>query len=180
MTSATIERVQTPRTVCERMRMEHLADMLRLLRDPRVANYLWPGTGLPSEQEVIDATLDKERHWERYGFGLWVQRERDSGEIVGRGGLQWTRVVDYNEVEVAWMVEPERWRQGFATELAEAAIETAFGPLGLSEIVAFTLPYNLASRRVMEKTGFAYDKAIVHASLRHMLYRLRAEDRRSR
>jgi RimJ/RimL family protein N-acetyltransferase len=180
MTSATIERVETPRTVCERMRMEHVDDMFRLLRDPRVADYLWHGTGVPSEQEVIDSTLDKERHWERYGFGLWVQRERDTGKIVGRGGLQWTRVADSNEVEVAWVVDPERWRQGFATELAEASIETAFGPLGLDEIVAFTVPHNVASRRVMEKTGFVYDREMSYAGHPHVLYRLGAEGRRGR
>jgi RimJ/RimL family protein N-acetyltransferase len=180
MTSATIERVETPRTACERMRMEHVDEMLRLLRDSRVADYLWPGTGPPTEQQIIDATLDKERHWERYGFGLWVQRERDTGTVVGRGGLQWTHVVDRNEVEVAWVVDPERWGHGFATELAEASIETAFGPLGLSEIVAFTLPHNIASRRVMEKTGFTYDREITYAGLPHVLYRLGAKDRRTR
>jgi RimJ/RimL family protein N-acetyltransferase len=180
MTSATIERVETPRTVCERMRMEHVEDMIRLLCDPRVADYVWHGTGVPSEQDVIDSTLDKERHWERHRFGLWVQRERDSGKIVGRGGLQWTHVVDCNEVEVAWVVDPERWGQGFATELAEASIEIAFGPLGLNEIVAFTLPHNVASRRVMEKTGFVYDREISYVGHTHVLYRLGAGGCRSR
>jgi hypothetical protein len=32
----------------------------------------------------------------------------------------------------------------------------------------------------MEKTGFAYDREISYAGHPHVLYRLRAEDRRSR
>src|SRR5438270_7571491 len=96
--------------------------------------------------------------------------------MIGRGGLQWTYVAELNEVEAGWAIVPERWGQGLATELAWAAIEAAFGPLGLREIVAFALPDNLASRRVMEKTGFVFERDIVHAGLPHVLYRRRAED----
>jgi RimJ/RimL family protein N-acetyltransferase len=85
--------------------------------------------------------------------------------------LQWTYVAELDEVEVAWAISPERWGRGLATELARASITTAFGPLGLSGIIAFTLPHNLASRRVMEKTGFVYERNIVHAQLPHVLYR---------
>ncbi len=34
-----------------------------------------------------------------------------------------------------------------------------------------TLPDNLASRRVMGKAGFAYEREIEHAGLPHVLYR---------
>ena len=72
---------------------------------------------------------------------------------------------DLDEVEVGWSVVPERWRQGLATELALASIDVAFGPLDLDQVVAFTLPDNVASRRVMEKAGFAYDRDILHVGL---------------
>jgi ribosomal-protein-alanine N-acetyltransferase len=39
-------------------------------------------------------------------------------------------------------------------------------------VVAFTLPTNWASRRVMEKVGFTFERDIVHAGLRHVLYRI--------
>jgi RimJ/RimL family protein N-acetyltransferase len=168
----TIERIATRRLVCERLRMEHLQEVATLLRDPRVAATGWPGEDPPSEDEVVASVADKERHWKRYGFGMWLLRDRASGEMVGRGGLQWTTYVkDLDEVEAGWSIVPERWGEGLATELARASIDVAFGALGLGTIVAFTLPHNLASRRVMEKTGFRYDREIVHASLPHVLYR---------
>ncbi len=73
-------------------------------------------------------------------------------------------------VEVAWAIVPKRWGQGLATELALASVEVAFDWLGLAELIAFTLPGNLASRRVMEKAGFAYEREIEHAGLPHVLY----------
>jgi ribosomal-protein-alanine N-acetyltransferase len=175
MTSlSSIERVETPRLVCERLRMEHVPEVARLLRDPRVAQTLWPSAEVPTEQLVIDSTADKERHWSRYGFGLWLVRDRATGEMVGRGGLQWTYVASLNRVEAGWAIVPERWGQGLATEMALAAIDVAFGPLELDEIVAFALPENVASRRVMDKTGFAFDREIVHGGLVHVLYRRQA------
>lgn len=42
-----------------------------------------------------------------------------------------------------------------------------------AELVAFTLPHNAASRRVMEKAGFAYERDTEHAGLPHVLYRSR-------
>lgn len=178
MTSlSTIERIETARLVCERLRMEHVSEVTRLLRDPRVSQTLWPGAEPPSEHQVVESTAEKEMHWERYGFGLWLLRDRATGEMVGRGGLQWTYVADLGDVEAGWAIVPERWGEGLATELAWASIETAFGPLELSEIIAFSLPDNLASRRVMEKTGFVFERDIIYVGRPHVLYRRRTEER---
>jgi RimJ/RimL family protein N-acetyltransferase len=160
--------------VLERLRMEHLAELSRLLRDPRVAATGWPGGKPPSEREVVASLADKERHWERHGFGMWLMRDRETGEMVGRGGLQSTAYVrELDEVEVGWSVVPERWGEGLATELACASVDTAFGPLDLEQIVAFTLPDNLGSRRVMEKAGFGYDREILHVGVPQVLYVIR-------
>ena len=168
------ERIETTRMVLERLRIDHLDEVSTLLRDPRVAATGWPGGTPPSEHEVLISVKDKERHWERHGFGMWLMRDRETGEMVGRGGLQWTFYVeDLDEVEVGWSVVPERWGRGLATELALASIDVAFGPLDLEQIVAFTTPENVASRRVMEKSGFSYQRDILHVGLPHVLYQVR-------
>ena len=48
-------------------------------------------------------------------------------------------------------------------------------PRDWRDLIAFTLPDNLASRRVMEKAGFAYEREILHAGLPHVLYRAPAK-----
>ena len=152
--------------------MEHLDDVSRLLRDPRVGRWMWHGPhARPTERLIVEGLKDKIDHWERYGFGLWLLRDRATGEAVGRGGLQWTYAVDLYEVEAAWAIVPERWGEGLATELALASVDAAFGPLGREEIIAFTLPDNAGSRRVMEKSAFSYERDIVHGGVPHVLYR---------
>jgi RimJ/RimL family protein N-acetyltransferase len=173
MSTGTVERVETERMILERLRIEHAPEQLRLLLDPRVSTTLWPRGQAPTEADVLDGLAAKIDHWERHGFGMWLLRDRETREMVGRGGLQYTYTAGLNDVEAAWAIVPERWGQGLATELAHACVEAAFGQLGLLEIVAFTLPDNHASRRVMEKAGFEYERDIVHAGLPHVLYRHR-------
>ncbi len=176
MSVASGERVVTARLVCERLRPEHRDELLRLALDPRVARWVEPDGRPAPERDVSRGLRAKDEHWERYGFGQWLLRDRASCEMVGRGGLQRTHVGGRDEVEIGWAIVPERWGQGMATEMALAAVELAFGPLGLDQIVAFTLPDNFASRRVMMKAEFVYERDIMHAGLPHVLYR-RAADR---
>jgi ribosomal-protein-alanine N-acetyltransferase len=171
MSTVGCDRVETSRLLCERLRPEHASVVSVLLRDPRIARTLTPDGRPPTEQEVLDGMCAKMAHWDRYGFGLWIVRDRDSGEMVGRGGLQHTFIGGSPEIEVGWAIVPERWGQGLATEMAMAAVDVAEHQLRLPDIVSFTLPDNMASRRVMEKARFSYERDVVHVGLPHVLYR---------
>jgi RimJ/RimL family protein N-acetyltransferase len=163
--------IETPRLRGERIGSHHNADLHALLGDPRVGATMG---GVLSPARVAALTVTMAGHWERHGFGYWVWREKATGLVVGRGGLQRKHVGGRDEVEVGWTVMPDRWGEGLATELGAAAVRHAFGALGLSEVVAYTTPTNVSSRRVMEKLGFEYERDIEHAELPHVLYRLYA------
>jgi [ribosomal protein S5]-alanine N-acetyltransferase len=131
--------------------------------------------GVETRGQVAAGLEQAAAQWERDGFGLWMLFDAATGEPVARGGLERTEFDGRPEVELAWLVTPERWGEGIATELGAAAIEVAFGTLGLPDVVAFTLPDNLPSRRVMEKLGLQYEKAAPHKHYGdHVLYRLQA------
>jgi ribosomal-protein-alanine N-acetyltransferase len=174
MRAIVAERIETDRLEGVRLRSAHEREVAQLGLDPRVYATLWPLPDPPTLADVRDGLHRQLHHWQRHGFGLWLLRDRVSGEMVGRGGLQYTDALGAIAVEVAWAIVPDRWGQGLATELARAAAATAFDDLGLVELVALTLPGNGASRRVMEKAGFAYDGDLLHAGLPHVLYRLRS------
>jgi ribosomal-protein-alanine N-acetyltransferase len=165
--------VETPRLICERLRPDHVEELMTLLRDPRVTRTIWPAREPPTEAEVIEGHRSKVEHWERFGFGMWLLRDRGTHEMVGRGGLQHTFVAGEHEIEAGWAIVPERWGHGLATELANASVQAGFETLRLHQIVAFALTHNLASRRVMEKSGFTFEREIDHKGLPHALYRQR-------
>ena len=169
------EVLQTARLRAERLTPAHATELVAMGMDPRVSRTLWPWPGGPTEADLRAGLRRQLDHWNRNGFGLWLLRDRLDGEMVGRGGLQWTDVAGHSAVEAAWSIVPARWGRGLATELALAAVATAFGDMDLNQVVAITLPDNTASRRVMEKAGFVYDRDISHAGLPHVLYRRRRE-----
>ncbi|HEY3728890.1 MAG TPA: GNAT family N-acetyltransferase [Solirubrobacteraceae bacterium] len=167
------ERFHSQRLEYERIGPDHAAPLTALLRDPRVMRTLWPWSTVPGDDQIRSSLDGKIHHWERHGFGMWALFDRNR-EFVGRGGLQYTDVLGTRVIEVGWAIVPERWGQGLATELALTSVEIAFSRLDVREVIAFTLPDNVASRRVMEKAGFAYEREIVHAGLPHVVYRRRA------
>ena len=163
--------IETPRLRGERLGPEHEAALCALLGDHRVGATLG---GAQSPEAVRRALARHGEHWDAHGYGYWMFLDRETGEPVGRGGLSRAHVGGRDEVEVGWAVMPAHWGQGYATELGAASVDVAFERLGLPDLVAYTLPDNLPSRRVMEKLGFTYQREVVHADLPHVLYRLQS------
>ncbi len=93
--------------VATRLQRDDLGELARLLGDPRVAKMLTP-TGRPlDEREVLAGLDEKLHHWEDFGFGMWLLRDRSTGEFVGRGGLQHTWATGEAEVEAGWAIVPD-------------------------------------------------------------------------
>lgn len=143
-----------------------------LFGDPAVAATLWPEHlgGPRTREQVAQLLTDDLDHWARYGFGPWLFFDKLTAELVGRGGLEWTRVGGTESVEVLYAVTPRLWGAGYATEIASASIQAA-DRLQLPEVVGFTLTTNRASQRVLEKVGLRYEHDVAHAGLPHWFAR---------
>jgi RimJ/RimL family protein N-acetyltransferase len=140
---------------------------------PEIERWLRPSPLPPFNSGALDELVEGDQaHWSDHGFGPWVLIERKSGAFAGRGGLHWTTVEDITMVELAWSVEPRLHGNGYATEMANAAIEWA-RELEFEELVALVLPGNVASRRVAEKLECEQTSEVEHAGLPHLLFRLR-------
>jgi RimJ/RimL family protein N-acetyltransferase len=124
-----------------------------------------------------------EEHFQAHGFGEWALELKGTGAFIGFAGLAWVGFESSftPAVELAWRLAPAHWGQGYATEAAKAAIEAAFGVLGMKEVVAFTVPANHRSIAVMQRLGMQADGTFEHPRLPeghrlrpHALYRLQS------
>ncbi len=152
--------------------------------DPRVMEFM-PRRLSVDESDAFAGRI--ENHFRQHGFGLCAAEIRSNRAFIGFIGLQ---VPLFQAgftpcVEIGWRLASGHWGQGLATEGARAIVRYAFDELGLEEIVSFTVPANLRSRRVMEKLGMKRDPAddfnhprlpADHRLSRHVLYRLRRGD----
>ena len=169
--------IETARLRLRRWKESDREPFSRINSDPRVMEF-FPACLTRDESDALIGLA--ETHFERYGFGPFAAELRPGGELAGFIGLM---VPPFDAhftpcVEIGWRLGADYWNQGLATEGAEAAARFAFGELGLREIVSFTVPGNVRSRRVMEKLGMLYDGEFDHPRLpqghhlrRHVLYR---------
>jgi RimJ/RimL family protein N-acetyltransferase len=178
--------IETERLILRRWREADREPFRRINADPRVMEHM-PG---PLAPEQSDGLIDRiEQHFERHGFGLFAAQlsgvqPRGQDEAIGFIGLS---VPAYDApfmpaVEIGWRLAFDAWGKGLATEGARAAVRFGFETIGLDEIVSFTVPANVRSRRVMEKLGMTHDPAddfdhpvlpVGHPLRRHVLYRPR-------
>jgi RimJ/RimL family protein N-acetyltransferase len=180
MSTAELCEMETERLLLRRWRDADRAPFARLNADPTVMEF-YPA---PLSAEESDAMVDRiESHFRQHGFGPWAAELRETGEFIGYVGLAVPRFVAHFTpcVEIGWRLAAEQWGKGLATEGARAVLRYAFEVLALLEVVSFTVPANVHSRRGMEKLGMTYDPhqefdhpllAEGHPLRRHVLYRL--------
>lgn len=172
---------RTARLVLRRWRPDDLPLFAELNADPRVMEFF---PALLSREESYAMVARVEAHLQEYGFSRWAVEIPGIAPFAGFIGLWVPRFEAHFTpcVEIGWRFAAAYWNRGYATEGARAALEFAFAVLRLDEIVSFTVPANLRSRRVMEKLGMTrstsddFDHPFIdegHPLRRHVLYRIR-------
>ncbi len=109
----------------------------------------FPGTLTRGESDAQAARFQADIA--AHGFDFCAVEAPGTAPFIGFVGLKHvTFPASFTPaVEAGWRLAREHWGRGYATETARAALAHGFGPLALPEVVAFAVPGNAASRRVM-------------------------------
>ena len=149
------EQIRTDRLLLRRFTKEDLEAYTRIMGDKNVGRWFPKGDGYTRE-ESEKSLRNILNHWDKHGFGIWAIVDKTSGVLLGRCGLN--LIAETSEVEVDFVVTPDSWGRGYATEAAKASLTYGFEKLKLDRIIALAKPENTASRRVIEKIGMPYVK----------------------
>ena len=101
---------------------------------------------------------------------FWSQRAREEGRAVafflirrhdtrllGAITLDGIRRGPAQSAQVGYWIGAAHARQGYMAEALAGAVDYAFGALDLSRVEAACLPENVASRALLERSGFAHE-----------------------
>jgi RimJ/RimL family protein N-acetyltransferase len=158
------QRSTTDRLVLEPIGPEHVDDVWTVHQDPVVAE--WYG-GAWSKRDAAAFCERCAWAWVHDGACKWVAYERQTGELVGRGGLSRLPsdsdkmrsiaalvadpVWEADRLELGWALLGSFRGRGLATEIGREGLRFAVEVLEAARVVAFTERHNRASRGVMER-----------------------------
>lgn len=139
----------------ERLRLDRptpadVDDWHAIHADPRVWEHFPSGrhTSIDETEAALAAALDD---WAAGGLGYWSVRLDADGPVIGCGGCR--PVADEQRWNLYYRFTPESQGNGYATELAGAAIAAANAVRPDWPVVAYMLEHNTASWRVAERLG---------------------------
>jgi ribosomal-protein-alanine N-acetyltransferase len=107
------------------------------------------------------ATMDEARDWvklirdslENNSGITWGISEIENTSLIGTIGL-WRIIKENYRAEIGYMLQPQYWKKGLTKEAILKVADYGFHQMKLHSIEAHISPQNLASARVLEKTGF--------------------------
>ncbi|MFT4118901.1 GNAT family N-acetyltransferase [Bradyrhizobium sp.] len=164
-----MDHFRTQRLTAEKLREDHLADLVALHLDADVSRYLG---GVRSAEATRTYLAVNMAHWDQHGFGLWVLRTAD-GSFAGRAGLRHIIVDDIDEIEIAYTFKREFWGQRLAGEIASALTDIGLAKFELPSLIGLVHVGHGASRRVLEKSNYILEKSTTHRGEDVVIYRIR-------
>ena len=144
------DRLRTGRLVMRRWQDGDREPFAALNADPHTMRF-FPAT---LDRAASDALVDRlEERFESQGFGLWALEVARTGRFIGFTGLNPMPddVPGAGGMEIGWRLARAAWHHGYATEAARAALEIAFGRLGMPEVYSMTAVLNEPSQAVMRR-----------------------------
>ena len=137
--------IRTERLLLRHARMTDLADFHDILRRPEAMAY-WstpPHPDLATTEVWLTSTVARDPAVS-VEFAVEYQ-----GRVIGKAG-------GGDIPEIGYIFHPDFWGRGFAFEAMRAVVDHAFANRPVDHLMADIDPRNAASRRLLEKLGFAY------------------------
>lgn len=163
--------LETERCVVRELTLDDLDALFELYGDGEIDKYTDPLYPYEEEKEFQRAYI--ENMYRYFGYGLWLVFSKETGELIGRAGLEHREYNEEIELELGYIIGTKYQGQGVATEICEAILAYAKENTGFERINTLIEDGNTASEHLSQKLGFSYvedfelDGKIMH---RYMKY----------
>lgn len=89
-----------------------------------------------------------------------------TGQVVGAVSLMPGRDIERVSAEIGYWLGRPFWGRGIMTDAVRAATLYAFDELGMRRVFAVPFAHNAASRRVLEKVGYALEGVMKQSAIK--------------
>lgn len=140
------ELLETPRLILRRFRPEDWQDLKAYVVREEVRRYEPP-------YPTTDEGIQEMAAWLSESADFWAVTLKESGKVIGQIHYGPRDQPNWNCRNLGYVVNPDWWGQGFATEAAARVMQHGFEDLDCRRFYSGCNPDNVASWRVLEKLG---------------------------
>lgn len=142
--------LQTKRCLVREITIQDVDVLYEIYKDPSITRYM----------ESLYEDREKEREYTKkyianvyrfYGYGIWIVEDKESGEIIGRAGIEQK---EEDCPELGYMISASYQGKGYAYEVCRAILQYAGKELGILKIISQVQKGNEASVKLLKKLGF--------------------------
>lgn len=154
--------LQTVRIYTREYTIQDLPEYFDLKSCSQVWKY---STFYPSQNLIIAEKLLIEhiKNCCEIGFGFQPLFKKSDHQFLGEAGiLSYNRA--NNRCDIGYNLLPQYWGYGYATEICREIISYAFTELGMERVEALVMEENIASFRVLGKSGLQKEGTLRHFS----------------
>lgn len=148
------EIAKTERCIIRELSLDDLHALFDLYVDEEITKYTEGLYSYEEEQEFQIAYINNMYRF--YGYGMWLVFSKETGELIGRAGLEHREYNGETELELGYVIGTKFQRQGYATEVCQQIIEIAKAMTDFPRINCLIDAGNIASFRLAEKLGFSH------------------------
>ncbi len=144
--------LETPRLLLRKISMKDAAEIFNIRRNPIAMRYIGRPLlqSMSEAQKLIGEFQEGIRDQKNIIWGISLQ---GTSKLIGTIGF---RTIDAGNfrAEIGYVIDPEFWGAGYATEAIAVVIRYGFREMGLHSIEARVNPENIDSSKVLLKQKF--------------------------
>ena len=149
--------LETERCIIREIKVEDANALYEIYGGPGITEHMEGLLPDPEEEKAfIRDYIDK--IYAFYEFGMWIVEERETGQVIGRAGLNYRQ--GYEDPEMGYVIAAPFQKKGYATEVCQSILNYGRDELGFSQIRALVEPENTASIALCRKLGFYFDRIV--------------------
>lgn len=145
--------IYTERLKLRKITIEDVKDIFEYSKEDNIG----PNAGW-KPHENMQETLEISRQIFIEKENVWGICLKDDNKIIGTIGLIDDPKRENNKAKmIGYAILEKHWGKGFMTEATKKVIDYGFRELKLDLISAYCYPFNIRSKKVLEKCGFEYE-----------------------
>lgn len=164
--------LETERCIVRELCMDDIDALFELYSDDGIDEFTESLYAYEEEKTYQEAYINNMYRF--FGYGMWLVFSKETGELIGRAGLEHREIYEQTELELGYLIGKPYQGNGYATEVCNAILEYAKENTDFPQINCVVQKGNEVSIHMAQKLGFIYqedyeiDGKIMHRFVREL------------